>query len=229
MDGSPNQGDQNPSNLALYTYAYHNPATLTDPTGRQPFTLTGFRISNRLNTRFNQGFNNLPRRQFSNRNVGGQDTPKPLKARKVRLTSDLTGSLKPDSFQQSLASLGAEYSITRYRDKAPGMEQHHGVPDIWLKWNVSGYSSRAPDSPTIQLSIENHALTKKVYRDWLEERTGKPIGGKVDWTSVHPREIQTLTEQMFDAAGVPEVARRAYYSALHQYLYDRDKPNMLEE
>ena len=41
-----------------------------------------------------------------------------------------------------------------------------------------------------------HAATKSVYRDWLFERTGKKVGGKVNWSEVSPQEIQGLSERM---------------------------------
>ena len=64
-----------------------------------------------------------------------------------------------------------------------------------------------------------HDVTKAVYRQWLYEKTGKNVGGKVDWKTVSPREMQQLTERMFDATGVPQSARRGYYRAFHQYIY----------
>jgi hypothetical protein len=114
---------------------------------------------------------------------------------------------------------GGEYDITKYSDKAPGMEQHHGVMDAWAKDNVPGYKSRAANSPTIQLSKANHAATKRVYRDGLEARTGRRVGAKVDWSSVSPGEMFDLSEGMFDAAGVPQAARSLYYSAFNKYIY----------
>jgi hypothetical protein len=121
---------------------------------------------------------------------------------------------------REFASRGAaEFDVARYGDRAPGFENHHGVLDKWAADNVPGYSSRAADGPTLRLSREGHAATKAVYRDWLMERTGKPVGGKVDWRSVSPREAQALTERMFDAAGVPAEARSAYYSAFNNYIY----------
>jgi hypothetical protein len=71
------------------------------------------------------------------------------------------------------------------------------------------------------LTAQQHAATKQVYRDWLFARTGKRVGGKVEWTSVSPREIQALADRMFDAAGVPLQARQEYYRAFSQYIYGR--------
>ena len=83
--------------------------------------------------------------------------------------------------------------------------------DVWAIHNIDGYKSRASDSITIALTPEQHAATKSVYRDWLFERTGRRVGGKVDWTSVSPREVQSLSERMFDAANIPLSARNNYY------------------
>jgi hypothetical protein len=49
--------------------------------------------------------------------------------------------------------------------------------------------------------------------------TGRPVGGKVDWTQVSPQEIQDLAERMFDAANVPQEARDEYYRAFNRYNY----------
>ena len=91
--------------------------------------------------------------------------------------------------------------------------------DVWAKHNIPGYVSRGPGTPTMALTKEQHLATKAVYRDWLYLRTGKRVGGKVDWTAVTAREMQDLTNAMFDAAHVPEAARRAYFSSFHQYIY----------
>jgi len=69
------------------------------------------------------------------------------------------------------------------------------------------------------LTKAEHDATKAVYRDWLEARTGKRVGGKVDWATVSSREIFDLSERMFDAAGVSQVTRDAYYSEFTRYVY----------
>ncbi|MBN6074853.1 hypothetical protein HYE60_06275 [Aggregatibacter actinomycetemcomitans] len=83
-----------------------------------------------------------------------------------------------------------------------------------------GQKQRPPGSPTIALSKDNHEATKAVTREWMREKTGRPVGGKVDWKQVSPREMQALTEKMFDAAKVPQAARDKYYRALNQFLYE---------
>jgi hypothetical protein len=85
--------------------------------------------------------------------------------------------------------------------------------------NIPGYARRGPHTPSITLTPAQHDKTRAVYRDWLLERTGRRIGGVVDWTQVSAREIQSLTIRMFDAAGVPPAARTEYFRAFHQYIY----------
>ena len=111
------------------------------------------------------------------------------------------------------------FDIVEYGDKTPGLENHHGVLDVWATHNIDGYKSRASKSTTIALTKSQHDATKSVYRDWLFEKTGKRVGGKVDWKTVSPQEIQSLSERMFDAANVPLSARRNYYSEFNKYIY----------
>ncbi|WP_017435968.1 pre-toxin TG domain-containing protein [Saccharococcus caldoxylosilyticus] len=111
------------------------------------------------------------------------------------------------------------YDVVPYRPNNSPLENHHGVLDVWTKHNIPNYVSRGADTPTIALTKEQHDATKRVYREWLYEKTGKKVGGKVDWKSVSPQEVQQLTERMFDAANVPQSARRDYYRAFHQYIY----------
>ncbi|WP_255475364.1 hypothetical protein [Psychrobacillus sp. AK 1817] len=40
--------------------------------------------------------------------------------------------------------------------------------------------------------------------------------------NVSPKEIQKLSEDMFDAAKVPELTRREYYRQINKYLYTLD-------
>ncbi|HVB24546.1 MAG TPA: RHS repeat-associated core domain-containing protein [Ktedonobacteraceae bacterium] len=109
--------------------------------------------------------------------------------------------------------------IVQYSDKATGFQNHHGVLDVWATNNISGYVSRAPDGPSIALTITEHDATKAVYRQWLYEQTGKFVGASVDWTNVPVRETLNLSERMFDAAGVSDEARLLYYRAFNQYIY----------
>ncbi|CAF1834625.1 ribonuclease YeeF family protein [Bacillus subtilis] len=111
------------------------------------------------------------------------------------------------------------FDVIDYRPSNSPLENHHGVMDVWAKHNVPNYVSRGSNTPTVALTKEQHNATKKVYREWLFEKTGKKVGGKVNWKEVSPREIQELTEKMFDAANVPKEARQQYYNAFNQYNF----------
>ncbi|MFP3818251.1 ribonuclease YeeF family protein [Bacillus sp. SIMBA_008] len=111
------------------------------------------------------------------------------------------------------------FDVVDYRPSNSPLENHHGVMDVWAKHNVPNYVSRGSNTPTVALTKEQHNATKKVYREWLYKKTGKKVGGKVNWKEVSPREIQELTEKMFDAANVPKEARQQYYNAFNQYNF----------
>lgn len=93
------------------------------------------------------------------------------------------------------------------------------VLDAWAKANIPGYVSYAPGSTTVALTKVQHEATKAAYRQWLFERTGRYVGGRVNWSQVTPREIQELAHRMFDAAKVPASARAEYFRAFQQYIY----------
>ncbi|QYR19150.1 hypothetical protein KZ483_14355 [Paenibacillus sp. sptzw28] len=109
-------------------------------------------------------------------------------------------------------------TVVPYRPSNAPLENHHGILDVWAKNNISGYKSRKSDNPTIALTQQQHDATNQVYREWLYENTGKPVGGAVDWTKVSAREIIDLSERMFDAANVPVDARLEYYSEFIKYI-----------
>ncbi|MGG4181761.1 sugar-binding protein, partial [Virgibacillus pantothenticus] len=109
--------------------------------------------------------------------------------------------------------------VVPYRPSNSPLENHHGVMDVWAKHNVPNYVSRGANTPTLALTKEQHNATKVVYRQWLYEKTGKKVGGKIDWQSVSPKEMQELTEKMFDGAKVPKSARQDYYNAFNLYNY----------
>jgi hypothetical protein len=111
------------------------------------------------------------------------------------------------------------FGVGPYRPSAAPLENHHGVLDVWASHNIPGYVSRGANTPTIALTGAQHAATKAVYRDWLFEQTGRRVGGSVNWSHVSPREIQSLTNRMLDAAGVPGAARAEYFRVFHQYIY----------
>ena len=72
------------------------------------------------------------------------------------------------------------FDIVEYGHKTPGLENHHGVLDVWATHNIDGYKSRASKSTTIALTSEQHAATKAVYRNWLYEKTGKKINLEIE-------------------------------------------------
>ena len=110
------------------------------------------------------------------------------------------------------------YDIVSYGTKQAGLEMHHGVLDVWASHNVPDYVSRASHNPAIALTKSEHDFTKKAYRDWLENKTGRRVGGSVDWSKVSRVEINKLSERMFEEAKVPKSARKKYYQAFAKYL-----------
>ena len=121
-----------------------------------------------------------------------------------------------DTFGLSPAS---PFDIVTYKPSSSPLENHHGILDVWAAKNIEGYKSRASHNPTIALTKGQHDSTKQVYREWLKEKTGKPVGGKVAWEEVSPHEIFKLSEDMCDAAGVPQYARDEYYKEFNKYIY----------
>lgn len=92
----------------------------------------------------------------------------------------------------------------------PGLAHHRAEPTILTAAPVTKQSPR---------EWTHHGATKQVFRDWLQANYGRPVGVRVDWQSMGPREILGLSEEMFDAAGVPQAARDTYYGELTHYLY----------
>lgn len=116
-----------------------------------------------------------------------------------------------------------EYDIVTYKpsNKEFGFENHHGVMDVWAKNNVPGYKSYDKASTAVALTPGNHNSTRSEFIKWRIEQTGSPAG-KIDWTQLSPREVQKLTERMFDSANVPQSARQEYYRAFNKYIYGWD-------
>lgn len=77
---------------------------------------------------------------------------------------------------------------------------------------------RNPDAPTILLTKAQHDKTIEVFNRWRLDKTGS-ITGYIDWSKISSKEVQALTEQMFDAAGIPKESREAYYREFYRYLY----------
>ena len=111
------------------------------------------------------------------------------------------------------------FDIVRYGDKVQDLIPHHGVLDIWASANIPGYIRRNSETPTILLTGTQHSKTIEVFNSWRLEKTGS-ITGKIDWSTISAKEMQTLTEQMFNAAGVPKEAQEAYIKAFNKYIYE---------
>jgi len=59
-----------------------------------------------------------------------------------------------------------------------------------------------------------------LFNNWRKEVTGS-ITGAIDWKQVSPQTVQSLANKMFDAAGVPQAARDAYFRAFNQFIYGK--------
>ena len=119
----------------------------------------------------------------------------------------------------NLFSSGKANEVVPYGTRNSPLENHHGILDEWAQWHIPGYTERPANSPTVSLTREQHDATKGVFREWLELKTGKQVGGVVDWSKVTGEEIVELSERMFDAAGVPYVVRDAYYRTFAQIFF----------
>jgi hypothetical protein len=124
-----------------------------------------------------------------------------------------------DDLERLAAGRAEMLDVVDYRPTNPPFENHHGILDVWAAHNIDDYASRGTTTPSIALTDVQHEATNRVFREWLFEKTGRKVGGRVEWSSVSPQEMRQLTERMFDAAGVPEKTRREYYRAFHQYIY----------
>jgi hypothetical protein len=116
----------------------------------------------------------------------------------------------------SLRTVDAGTTVS-YRPTILGKENHHGIMDTWAKHNIPGYKSRASHNPTVAMTPEPHKIAGNAYRDWLEQKTEKRVGGKVDWQKVSYREIRKLSDRMFNSAGISKVDQGAYYKKFHEY------------
>ncbi|MFK7823421.1 MAG: RICIN domain-containing protein [Oligoflexales bacterium] len=123
--------------------------------------------------------------------------------------------------KNSNVEIPKEFDTVPYRpsNKKYGLENHHSVLDKWLSENLDVYGRRPGKSTTLALSPENHKKAHDVSRQWMKEKTGKPVGGKVNWKEVSPQEIQALSNEMMDAARVPDAKRGEFYRELQKYLY----------
>jgi hypothetical protein len=117
-------------------------------------------------------------------------------------------------------NLPGQYDIVPYNKKlsaGSGLEKHHGVMDVWAKNNMPGYTSGR--APAIVLTAAEHNATRRAFNEWRRATTGS-ITGYVDWANMSPRQAQEIADLMFDAANIPNDARRVYYSAFYNFLYN---------
>ena len=139
----------------------------------------------------------------------------------VKNSDEVLGVFKKSDNAIKGVSKAEPFDIVKYSDKTPGLENHHGVMDMWSQKNISGYKLRPADSTAIALTQEQHNATRSVFGKWKYENYG--FKGKIDWENVSPSEIQMLSERMFDAAKVPQNARAEYYREFNKYIYGLEK------
>ena len=108
------------------------------------------------------------------------------------------------------------FDIVSYEPRNSPFENHHGILDVWARNNIAGYDSAK--APTVVLTLEQHNATRSVFASWRYELTGS-VTGAINWKNVSASDIFSLSEIMFDAAGVPGDSRQAYYRAFHEFLY----------
>ena len=65
---------------------------------------------------------------------------------------------------------------------------------------------------------QTHGLTKEVYREWLRKNYGKPVGISPDWSKVSKEEAMKLTNDMLDAANVPQNVRVNYFELFNIFI-----------
>ncbi|WP_281980054.1 RHS repeat-associated core domain-containing protein [Tenacibaculum mesophilum] len=116
----------------------------------------------------------------------------------------------------SLGLAGNLYDIVNYGNKSPGLFNHHNIMDAWAKHNIPGYVSRQSSQPTIQLTKDLHDAAHRAERQWMKDNFGKVRG---NWKNISAKQMQELSETMFDAAKVPKSVRREFYKEFHKYIY----------
>jgi hypothetical protein len=100
--------------------------------------------------------------------------------------------------------IDGEFQVGKHGDMPTprlGRESHHGVMSKWMAENFNDYNPK--EAPAVLMSAEKHNATRGVFNKWaakMEER----MGGPIDWTQVSEKQMRSLSEDMFDAAGVPQ-------------------------
>jgi len=125
-----------------------------------------------------------------------------------------------NSYLDVLGLLGNLYDIVKYGQKSSDLFNHHNIMDAWAKHNIPGYLSRQYDQPTIQLTKELHEAAHKAERQWMKDTFGKVRG---NWNKMTARQMQELSEVMFDAAKVPHDKRMEFYKQFNRYAYIKCK------
>ncbi|WP_317206049.1 RHS repeat-associated core domain-containing protein [Tenacibaculum maritimum] len=123
-----------------------------------------------------------------------------------------------NSFIDPFGLAGSLYDIVNYGKKSPNLFNHHNIMDAWAKNNIPGYVSRRSAQPTIQLTKDLHNAAHRAERSWMKETFGKVRG---NWKNMSARQMQELSEVMFDAANVPKSARREFYKKFNEYIYTK--------
>ncbi len=72
----------------------------------------------------------------------------------------------------------------------------------------------------LTLSKAWHPATRGVFNQFYKDAPKLEDG--VDWTSISEATAKKWAEKMFDAAYVPETARKAYYKAFAEYKKQLD-------
>lgn len=70
----------------------------------------------------------------------------------------------------------------------------------------------------ILLTPKTHEVTKEVYRDWLRENYGKPLGISPGWSNMSKVDAMKLTHDMFEAAKVPQGIRDEYFELFDIFI-----------
>jgi len=111
-----------------------------------------------------------------------------------------------------------KFEIRKYKDmprpRPAGTEAHHGMLNKWMEKHSPKY--QPGEAPSVLMEDEAHHLTRGVFNKWKALMTER-MGGAFDWSRVSEAEIKNLSEQMFEAAGVPMEVRQEFWKQFDQY------------
>jgi RHS repeat-associated protein len=91
-------------------------------------------------------------------------------------------------------------------------ESHHGVMSEWFERQSAGVYKRDA-APAVLMSERQHAITKGIYNRWRAQKAAQH-GGIFDWDKVSYKEMRSLSDKMFKAAGTPAGVQQEYYRQL---------------